>query len=84
MNTILEKAIREVETLPQQDQDRLAGALLMVVQGINIPDEAEEQEWDQLVSSPESIAWLDQEVADIEKEINAGKALDYDPSDLVK
>ena len=84
MNTLLEKAVREVETLPQQDQDRLANALLMVAQGINIPDETEEQEWEQLVSSKESIAWIDREVAEIEKEIDAGKALDFDPSDLVK
>lgn len=84
MNTILERAVREVEALPQQDQDRIASVLLMVVQGINIPDEAEEQEWDQLVTSQDSIDWLDREVADIEKEIDAGKALDFDPSNLVK
>jgi len=84
MTALLEKAIRKVQTLPQQEQDRLAGAILFVVHGVDLPDELEEKKWDKLVNSPESISWLDQEMASVQEEIQAGKALDLDPSDLVK
>ena len=84
MNALLKKAVQGVEALPQQEQNRLASALLVVIHGFELPNEAEEQEWNDLVTSPKSIEWLDQEMADVKKEIEAGKALDFDPSDLVK
>jgi hypothetical protein len=79
MNLLLEKAI-----LPQQEQDRLANALLKVVHGIDMPSSTEEEEWDKLINSPESIKWLDSEIDDIDREIEKGKALNFDPSDLFK
>lgn len=84
MNTLLEKAFKEVEALPQQEQDRLARAILAVVRGIEPPDESEEQEWDNLASSQKSLAWLDLETSDVKKEIAAGKSLGFDPANLVK
>lgn len=65
MTALLEKAFREAETLPQAEQDELAQALLVMLRGIDAPDEAEEKAWDVLVSSERSQRFLEKMASEV-------------------
>ena len=55
MTKVLEQAFREAERLPEEDQKIIAYFIIHFIH----PDEKEEAEWDALVATPESQAFLD-------------------------
>lgn len=73
MTKILEHALREVEQLPEADQQIIAD---MIISFIHV-DEAEEAEWDALVQTPESQRFLDEMVKELKEEEKNGRLLPF-------
>jgi hypothetical protein len=73
MTKILEQALREVEQLPEADQQIIAD---MIISFIHV-DEAEEAEWDALVQTPESQRFLDEMVKELKEEEKNGRLLPF-------
>jgi len=64
MTKVLEQAFREAERLPEEDQQIIADFIVHFIH----PDEKEEAEWDALVATPESQAFLDKMVRELKEE----------------
>ena len=82
MTNKLKNAFDKISTLSEKEQDAIAEALLAVVDDTWGPeDEKDEAEWDALVGSKRSHAWLDKMVKQVRQDIQEGKVYDFDPSD---
>ena len=73
MTKLLEKAIEAMRRLTEDAQDAVAREVLARIE--------EEAEWDRLVSSPESGAWLEKEARAALADHDKGETLPFDPSD---
>jgi len=80
MLNLLDKAVIEARKLPESVQNDIGSVLLSVV---HQDDDEHEQEWDMLVSSPESQQRLSRDAAAVRKAIREGKTLDFDPADII-
>jgi hypothetical protein len=69
MTEKLEQAFQEAESLPAEDQDAIAEALMVAIH----IDPKEEREWLQLVESDESQALLERMAGEVEAEITEGR-----------
>ena len=70
MTRLLEKAIKSLRRLPEDEQDRFARDLLLRIE--------EEERWNALVSSPASQDWLERQAEKTRNEIAAGKTVSLD------
>jgi hypothetical protein len=77
MTTVLEQAFREAEQLPEEDQKIIADFIVHFIH----PDKEEEAEWDALVATPESQAFLDKMAEKVRQKRAKGELLEFDPGD---
>jgi hypothetical protein len=77
MTTVLEQAFREAEQLPEEDQKIIADFIVHFIH----PDKEEEAEWDALVATPESQAFLDKMAEKVRQKMAKGELLEFDPGD---
>lgn len=86
MTALLEKAYHRLERLPEDKQNEMAAILLVVLDdtGTSPSDEASEAEWDVLVSSEQSQRVMEKMAAEALADEEAGRTMDYDPSDLLE
>ncbi len=73
MTKLMDQAIEALKGLPESEQDAMARELLARLE--------EEEEWDQLVASPKSQAWLEQAAQRAVKSHTEGRTKPFDPSD---
>ena len=86
MTTLLKKAYRRLERLPEDRQNEMASILLAVLAdtGVTPADEASEAEWDDLVSSKQSQKVMEKMATEALADEEAGRTMNYDPSDLLE
>lgn len=73
MTNKLKNAFDKISTLSEKEQDAIAEALLAVVDDTWGPeDDKDEAEWDVLVGSKRSHAWLDKMVKQVRQDIQEG------------
>lgn len=73
MTNKLKNAFDKISTLSEKEQDAIAEALLAVVDDTWGPeDDKDEAEWDALVGSKRSHAWLDKMVKQVRQDIQEG------------
>ena len=72
MTDLMEKAIAALKQLPEGEQDAMAREVLARI--------AEEAEWDRLVASPASHAWLEQAAKRALESHKAGRTKPFDPT----
>ena len=73
MSTLLDKAIAELKSLPEDTQEAIASDLLEMIES--------EKRWDKLFADPRSEKFLEKMAAEVQAEIDAGHVIDGDPSD---
>ena len=78
MTKVLEQAFREAEQLPEEDQKVIADFIVHFIH----PDQGEEAEWDALVATPESQAFLDKMAEKVRERRAKGEFLEFDPGDV--
>ena len=76
MTTKLEKAFHVAGSLPAEDQDAIAEAVMKAVH----LDPREQEEWRRLVENEESLSLLGRMAQEVEANIVEGRTLDFDPS----
>jgi|SaaInl7_135m_RNA_FD_contig_51_1910111_length_548_multi_2_in_0_out_0_1 hypothetical protein len=81
---VLEKAIEELNFLPPEDQEKFGNAILNLIHSpVPASTDAEEEEWDKMTSSPESLRFLDHMLKKVDDSISNGDIYP-DPSDVLK
>ena len=78
MTNKLKNAFDKISTLSEKEQDAIAEALLAVVDDTWGPEDnknKDEAEWDALVGSKRSHAWLDKMVKQVRQDIQERKGL---------
>ena len=72
MSKVLDQALEELKTLPDDAQDAIAHDLLELIRS--------ERKWDELFHDPRSAALLKRLAAEADVEDSAGQAFDFDPA----
>jgi hypothetical protein len=81
---VLEKAIEELNFLPPEEQEKFGNAILNLIHSpVPASTDAEEEEWDKMTSSPESLRFLDHMLKKVDDSISKGDVYP-DPSDVFK
>lgn len=81
MNRLLVTAFDEVRRLPDREQEALAATIIHIIHG-DLPNAPEDAEWDRLLASPESQAFLEEMATKVRAEETTGRTLDIDPAAL--
>ncbi len=68
----LRRLIERLEQLPEDEQAEIARRIEPII------EDADERKWDELLATPESIAFLDELAAEAAREREAGLLIDLD------
>lgn len=68
----LKRIFERLEQLPENEQAEIARQIEPLI------EDADDRKWDELLATPESIAFLDQLSAEAEREREAGLLIDLD------
>ena len=77
MNSLLASTVSLLEELPDHKQSQIATRLLVLIEEAK----SEKDDFDRLLESDASQAWLEKQANLIEEQIESGEALDRDPAD---
>ena len=81
---VLEKAIEELNVLPPEDQEKFGHAILNLLHSPTpASTDEEEEEWDAMANSPESLRFLDHMLKKVDDSISKGDIYP-DPTDVFK
>jgi len=68
----LRRLIERLEQLPEDEQEEIARRIEAIVEDVD------DRKWDELLATPESIAYLDKLAAEAKREREAGMLVDLD------